>query len=794
MTIQELTTQLASDPSNWESRLALVQALVAEGRHDSAVEAVNQGEALPHEAGAWLAAARTYAAVGAIEQARGLVASALEIDPDYAPAKDYQTELEATLAPAPVSLSADDLDEEEVTVVAAAAPAIPIVRITGDKTPIALPKVAFASHEIDALREAEEEAERRRQAVIRRDKFNSLTITVLIHVAIFFALTLVATQVPPRVPPQIVASASPPRPEETIENVTLDKPSLDPTTAVNTAVADIISVNATSNFSVSSVEVAISDVAVETGMEFSPSMSLGMPTSTESKMMFGQPMEGAGEVLGVILDVSGSMAEYLPAVVREVDKNFKDSPVVYARSMLFRKDRRESEVRLIIPEEVVRVDPKTNTRTPFTFLWDDLPRKAPQRYVDRLIETFKTRPNQFLMVGNEWEQNSTDAAIEFLLEQKVDSLYIFSDFEDFVDEDVAVELGQKLGRRKIRTFLQPAEKGSEFLDVMTKKIANKTLGRQLPSLVSLLRGSEEAEVTSLMPKQREAEVSKLAGLNIKLATPRPTLPDPPKDRTIIHKLSEPEYDAIFYGPQAYVEVYLKTPEGYIQSPIRFSYYSHKEIPDHPDPRYRYRGRKFLRMAEEPSFDGKEIVWKMILEDELKFDVHLYLGRKGMNATYVAEPPKDGTGDAARITFSMPALAGERTDLFYGQDFPASGVKLDIVREAVKANEVILNLPREERERFNTNWTQAGFEPGYNTRKYNEMIRRLPDGYRDMVVQGPSFGPRKIHARTTSGKVLLNGGHNRSDFEPWEGYNATLARPADTRTKFTKTEAIELEIE
>jgi hypothetical protein len=796
MTIQELTTQLASDPSNWESRLALVQALVAEGRHDSAVEAVNQGEALPHEAGAWLAAARTYAAVGAIEQARGLVASALEIDPDYAPARDYQAELEASLAPAPVSLSADDLDEEEVTVVAAAAPAIPIVRITGDKTPIALPKVAFASHEIDALREAEEEAERRRQAVIRRDKFNSLTITVLIHVAIFFALTLVATQVPPRVPPQIVASASPPRPEETIENVTLDKPSLDPTTAVNTAVADIISVNATSNFSVSSVEVAISDVAVETGMEFSPSMSLGMPTSTESKMMFGQPMEGAGEVLGVILDVSGSMAEFLPAVVREVDKNFKDSPVVYARSMLFRKDRRDSEVRLIIPEEVVQFFPdiKPQTRTPYAFLWDDLPRKAPQRYVDRLIETFKTRPNQFLMVGREWDQNSTDAAIEFLLEQKVDSLYIFSDFEDFVDEDVAVELGQKLGRRKIRTFLQPAEKGSEFLDVMTKKIANKTLGRQLPSLVSLLRGSEEAEVTSLMPKQREAEVSKLAGLNIKLATPRPTLPDPPKDRTIIHKLSEPEYDAIFYGPQARVEVFLKTPEGYIQNPIVFSYWSRKEIPDHPDPRYRERARQFLRLAEEPSFDGKEIVWKMILEDEIKFDVHLYLGRKGMNATFVAEPPKDGTNDDPRINFHIPALASESNDLFRGPDFPASGVKLDIVREATKENEVIINLPREEMDRYGNDWIQTNFEPGYNTIKYNELVRRFPQGIRDIVVQGPSFGPRKIHARTTSGKVLLYAGAYRNDTEPWEGFHATLRRLGDTRTRFTKTEAIELEIE
>jgi uncharacterized protein with von Willebrand factor type A (vWA) domain len=45
-------------------------------------------------------------------------------------------------------------------------------------------------------------------------------------------------------------------------------------------------------------------------MQFNPSMSLGMTTATKSKMMFGQTMEMEGEVLGVILDVSGSMADY----------------------------------------------------------------------------------------------------------------------------------------------------------------------------------------------------------------------------------------------------------------------------------------------------------------------------------------------------------------------------------------------------------------------------------------------------------------------------------------------------
>jgi hypothetical protein len=166
----------------------------------------------------------------------------------------------------------------------------------------------------------------------------------------------------------------------------------------------------------------------------------------------------------------------------------------------------------------------------------------------------------------------------------------------------------------------------------------------------------------------------------------------------------------------------------------------------------------------------------------------------MNATYVADPPTDGTYDNAYIYFRVPDLARERKDLYFGHDFPAEGVKLDEVREVVQPNEVIFNLPRQFRDRYGTRWAQKGFEPGYNTRKFDELIRQLPEGVRDLVVQGPSFGPRKFHARTTRSKILLHGGSHRSDIEPWEAFHARLVRSRDERTRFTKTEAIQIEIE
>lgn len=813
MTIAEITQSLAENPGDWETRLQLVQALMAEARHDEAVAVVNEGEAIPHEAEAWLAAAKTYAAVGAYEQAGTLVATSLEIDPDYTPAQEFWNELAETAQ----SYADGELAEGEDRQKPGSAAAPLIRRAEGsDAEPFQLPKVTYASHELEALQAAEEEVRERRERATRRDKFNSLTITVLIHVALFLGLTFVATQEAPRVPPSIVASSAPANNSEVPE---LNNVKMQQTTAgavTNTADVDIISVNASSAFSVTNVEAPPTDMAAEAaaegsraamsgmgGIGFNPSVSLGASTSTTSKMMFGQTMEMKGDVLGVILDVSGSMAEFLPVVIREIDKNFENSPIVYVKNTLMSKSNREGEVRLIRPEDVVPFHPELKTHTPYWFLWYDLPRKAPQRYVDRLIETFKTRPNQFLTTGKGWDGSSISVAVDFLIEQNMDGLYIFSDFEDYADEDIAAELGQKLGRRRIRTYLQPAEKGSDFLNTLTKKIANKTLGRQLPSLVSLIRGNEaDDEVTSLTKDNKKADLEALAKMNVKLATPRDTTEGSngahgykiPGGLTEIHRLSEPEYDAVFYGPQARADIFLKDAEGkYIQNPISFFYHAWKEIPDHPDPRYRWRARKFLRMAEDPSFDGKEIIWKMILEDEIKFNVHLYLGRKGMNATYTADAPKDNN-DASWIGFRVPSLATESKDKYYGYDFPAEGLTLTQVREAVKTNEVIFNLPRQERDRLKKSWAISGFDMGYNTRKYDDMIRAYPSGIRDLVVQGESFGPRKFHARTTSSKILLSGGAGRPDSEPWEGFWASLNRSRAVREKFTKTEAIEISIE
>ncbi|MDF1810789.1 MAG: tetratricopeptide repeat protein [Verrucomicrobiales bacterium] len=777
--IASLQTALSGNPENWETRYRLILALHQEGRTDEAVELLNEIENLPSDERSLVYAAQSYQILGGNEPAADVYQMALALNPASEAAKSGLRSLgikpgEASpeqssapeSAPLPASINSEDIapfDPESASLV-------------------------------DHIQEAELESLKRHQSAIRRDRINSVIATVLIHVGIVLALGLVIQKIPRRVPPQIVASSSAETNEPSMEKQTVQKNTLKATNPAESAAADILSVPSVSAVSLTSLDAFTgTDMPMETGMTFQPSVSMGMPSSSNSMMMFGQPLEG--ETLGVILDVSGSMAEWLPLVIREVDRNFDDAPIVYIRNAMIRGGKDDDlEVRPVVAEEVVRNRWKDGRRSPYHFLWDDLPRKAPQRAVDRLIETMRTRPNQFLVLGR---GDLLGAAMKFLTKENCDALYVFSDFEDFVDEDAAQNYGQFMAQSKVRAYIQPAVEESEFIKVAAHKIARRTKGRQLPTLASIVNPemTEPAPIMVSRPKTGPPEIP-----GVTYANPRTEMygkqrhhRNPDKNWKEIGRHDCPEFTAVFYGPTARAFIYLKNKKGqYIQRPFTFGYHSRKYHPDIPDPRYRWKTRKFLRNAEPPKFDGKEIVWKMILEDEISFDVYMYLDRRGMNATYVAQPPDDGKGDGAHIGFGVPQLAVEYKDRYYGQDCP-EGLNLDTVRQYANPNVVIFNLPRQERDRFAKGWAVHGFEPGYNTRHFDELITRFPGGMRSLEIQGPSFGDRVFQARTTSSKIYL-GSWTRGDTEPWEGFSATLSRAGDVRTRFTKTEAIAFSIE
>ncbi len=610
------------------------------------------------------------------------------------------------------------------------------------------------------------------------------------HIGLVLAFGLVVMSVPMIEPPKIQAVAAPPMDDTIIEPDQVVKHVPRTPTSASNAMPDVVAAFAMSDVAVPTMRFDATQPPADYGMYMGPPMTFGAASAMgEKSMIFGMKVDG--DKLGVILDVSGSMAEFLPLVIREIDRNFENVPIVYINNALVRANGSPTEINMVVAEDVV--SHRDGRPTPYWFLWGDLPRKAPQRSVDRLIDTFKTRPNTFLAVGG---HNRFTAAIDHLIGMNIDALYVFSDFEDYVDAEVAEEYGQKLGRNAVKAYVQPAEQTTEYLGIVTNKIANRSKGRRLPTLVATLAGmDEESDDPASLPMTPIAEGA------VNYATTREQREGPAVfdyrpngrwEKNQIAILEQPEYDVVLYGPEARAQIFMKTPDGYLQYPITFGYHSWKLDPD-PNALHEYRWRKFLRVREEPKLENNEISWKMVLEDEIEFDVTLELVTKGMRATYIAEPPPNGEYDHAFVYFNVPPVARESKDMYYNYDFP-DGLTLDQVRRVVAENQAMFNLSSAVKDTYEKSWSQIGFKSGQNQRPFNELVRQLPSGVRDVKVWGPSFGPRIFHARTTSNKVHLHGRLHRADAELWEGFQCRLVRPQDTRTRKTKTESIAIMIE
>lgn len=652
------------------------------------------------------------------------------------------------------------------------------------------------------LRERQAEIEVKRHAAMRRDKLASLTVTVLLHVGVFLALTLIVIAVPRDVPPSIVAMSQDAEKDDSMETTKVERTQVRPTSAASTS-QDVISVASSSPIAISNLEFQGVSNQPSVSLSFEPSMSFGSASaSMDSKMMFGQKIEG--EVLGVILDVSGSMAEYLPMVIREVDKNFKNAPICYVNHGGMIGATTGTELYGIVKEEVTPTWTLADGRkvnSPYWFLWGDLPRKAPQKSVDRLIGIFKDRPNMFIARGG---KNLIGAAAEFLIDQKCDSLYVFSDWEDFVDNEYCETLGAKLGRAKVKTYVQPAAARTDHLHTVTLQVANRTKGRELPPLTHLLRPDNDEQVSLLAHLEDEKKVAPPAG--VEFATRRETRDGPgvvknygywdggdwaKRYGTELKVVEYPNFDLVMVGPEARAYIYLKTPEGYLQSPVIFGYHSQKPFLDSEE-KTRYRRREWLRNVEEPTFDGKEFVWDMVLEDEIQFKVMFWFKEDTVTGTYIAEKPPEGQNDGAFIYFRIPPTALERKDMYYGVDFP-NGLSLDDLRLAMTYNVGNFYLPALAADRMEVTWNRLGFNRGDNLLPYNVMYRTLPDAVREVTVNGPSFGPLKLQARTINNNLLLNT-HTRADMELWEGFLASLVRPADRRERLSRAEAIAFSVE
>jgi hypothetical protein len=850
--INALEKALKANPADWQTRLALAEACLQENLDSKALGILDAADGLPDDPGQQIAVASCYYGLDP-EKACAILAAdpaLAEMDPELAQACELtNSETAGPVVPIPLTAPAHPKDDSPLTITSADTvvddqddipedqPAEPetepetpaksevrsdgFLEINPESYPVPEPAPEPASdpsipappiliaaesppHDEEYVEEegAEahvkellDEADLIHRKDMRASKLQSLFLTGLVHVAVILLLSLIVISVPRDSPPEIVAVAAPSIEIDTPEKKKVEIPTTKAQPSSASVMPNIINALNTSSMSIPSVKNAPEVDQAVLGSSFRPSLNFGPMGNEGQPMIFGEPIEGT--TLGVILDVSGSMAEFLPKVIREIDRNFDKASIVFVNNAMLRtSDGSTTEIRPIATDDVVPV--VDGLRTPYWFLWHDLPRKAEQASVDRLIELFKTRQNSYLAVGG---NDRVSGAMDYLRSLGIDALYIFSDFQDFVDEDAAVENARKLSKAGIKTYVQPAQTQSEYLEIVSSKIADRTDGKELPPLISLVIPDEE-EPAPLLAAGSAPGAVEVEGVNY--ATPRPDrlgkewydYRSPGSNFEIIEVFEHPNFDLVLYGPEARADIFLKSEDGYIMRPIRFWYHSRKWfLNDRGD--LTWRRRKWLRNQEPPKLDGNEITWKMVLEDEIEFDVWFVFKDNTFMATYSAElAPEEfeNRNDDASITFQIPPLAVQKDDIYYSSDF-TQGRNLDQLREAAAPNHTLFNLSTAEADRYETQWDLYGFKRGKNEIPHNVLCRRLPNGILNVVASGPSFGPRVLTVAGRQNDILLNAHGHRADIELWEGYSVRLTRPRDgTRHRLTKTEAFQLTIE
>lgn len=151
--------------------------------------------------------------------------------------------------------------------------------------------------------------------------------------------------------------------------------------------------------------------------------------------------------IAVIMDVSGSMTPHLTAVIEELDRVAKGSPVVLYNGCGVAK-----------PPTGVRLrDDTLETRRSASFraFWQD--NHGPEEEVYSIM---KNRPFTYYIKS----QGIQYAWISLLTDEvrHAEALYWFSDFQDEVDDEQLESVLTNLKRRRQKLFIHASERGSSF--------------------------------------------------------------------------------------------------------------------------------------------------------------------------------------------------------------------------------------------------------------------------------------------------------------------------------------------
>ncbi|MFT5465213.1 MAG: hypothetical protein ACI8UO_000300 [Verrucomicrobiales bacterium] len=145
-------------------------------------------------------------------------------------------------------------------------------------------------------------------------------------------------------------------------------------------------------------------------------LSVGFSSNGGSSMgrgavFFGTKVQGK---LGVVFDVSGSMHQYVPLVVEEINSKFRTAMVICVNSSAMKETTGD-------PQVVPYLDATPQTAAKPGLFTDD---------ARKMDSDLAALPNCYFINKKD---NTLGAGIEFLVGENVTNIFVFSDFQDSYD-------------------------------------------------------------------------------------------------------------------------------------------------------------------------------------------------------------------------------------------------------------------------------------------------------------------------------------------------------------------------
>ncbi len=332
------------------------------------------------------------------------------------------------------------------------------------------------------------EAQARLDSQRRNSTISSIIIAILVIVLIGLILALVLLPSIVKEIPVIVSYQGAAAPTENLEQKKAVPSMSRRPSAPSAAMSKVIAANTVSSLAVPVPDIDVTDISANfgTGDDFGDGWGgdgggMGMGDGG-GIVMFGKNLKVTS--IGVVMDVSGSMAPHLASVVNEVNARAPGSPMILHPGCSVRPVTDSSKLKML------RVNAgKDQFRKSWYYYFDQITRSMTndRQIFERTIpysevfDALRSRPETFFSQRADgkpaWGQSLSEVLTAREL-RNVEAIYWFADFQDEIDAEEAEKIVKALARRKQKLFLHASAKGN-FLGAAVEKMALPTGGEQL---------------------------------------------------------------------------------------------------------------------------------------------------------------------------------------------------------------------------------------------------------------------------------------------------------------------------